>query len=356
MIPTRPTCTRSTPSRRRRRSSGAAACRWSSARTTSAASSRPSCGPSARRGTATPPPSSSGCARRSRALRACSRTNASSRTLVPRWSRRSGRSSRATGVSWRRSMTPSDDLPRATRVAVIADVHGNATAFAAVLAEVEELEPELVVHCGDLTWGPQPQETLALVRGLGNRFLAVRGNGDRMLATFDATAEPTPRDLWMQSAHRPEDVAFVARFPATLEVEIAGLGRTLFCHGSPRSDEELLTPETPESRLTEALAGVDAAVVVSGHSHVSYRREVLGRTLLNPGSVGLPYEGRSGGAYWAVLGPEVEHRRTVYDFDAAVARQLESGDPKTDEILALMQSPPTRDEMIAYCEQLAFSG
>jgi len=254
-------------------------------------------------------------------------------------------------------MTPSDDhLPRATRVAALADVHGNATALAAVLAEVEELEPDLVVHCGDLTWGPQPRETLALVRELGDRFLAIRGNGDRMLTTFDATAEPTPRDLWMQSSHRAEDVAFVARFPETLEVEIAGLGRTLFCHGSPRSDEELLTPETPESRLVEALAGVDAVVVVSGHSHVSYRREALGRTLMNPGSVGLPYEGETGGAYWALVGPGIEHRRTEVDLDAAVARQRESGDPKTDEILELMQSPPTRDEMIAYCEKLAFSG
>ena len=253
-------------------------------------------------------------------------------------------------------MTRSDDLPRASRVAVLADVHGNATALAAVLTELGELEPDLVVHCGDLTWGPQPQETLTLVRELGDRFLAVRGNGDRMLATFAATAEPTPREVWMQSAHRPEDVAFVAEFPPTLEVEIDGPGRTVFCHGSPRSDEELLTPETPESRLVEALVGVEAAVVVSGHSHVSYRREVLGRTLLNPGSVGLPYEGRTGGAYWAVLGPGIEHRRTAYDLDLAVTRQRDSGDPKTDEILALMETPPTRDEMIAYCETLAFSG
>jgi len=253
-------------------------------------------------------------------------------------------------------MTPSEEPLRASRVAVLADVHGNATALAAVLAELDAVEPDLVVHCGDLTWGAQPRETLALVRGLGERFHAVRGNADRMLVTFDAAAEPTARDQWMQAAHTPDDVAFVARFPATLEVGIDGLGRTLFCHGSPRSDEELLTPGTPESRLAEALDGVEASVVVSGHSHVSYRREALGRTLLNPGSVGLPYEGETGGAYWAVLGPGIEHRRTAYDLRTAIELERESGDPKADEIVELMESPPTRDEMIAYCEKLAFSG
>src|SRR5688572_16352374 len=98
MGPTRPTCTRSTPSRRRRRSSGAAASRCRS-RATRSGSSPPSCVRSGQRGTATPPPKSSVSARRSSGASACSRTRSSSRTPSPRWSRPSRRSSPATGVS-----------------------------------------------------------------------------------------------------------------------------------------------------------------------------------------------------------------------------------------------------------------
>ena len=131
------------------------------------------------------------------------------------------------------------------RVAALADVHGNAPALAAVLAEVEQERPDLVVFCGDLTWGSLPQETLALVRGLGIPARFVRGNADRMVGI-----EEEGRGPWMAAQHTDEDLAFLATFEPTLTVDVVGLGQTCFCHGSPRSDEECVTERTPVRSLS----------------------------------------------------------------------------------------------------------
>lgn len=240
---------------------------------------------------------------------------------------------------------------------MLADVHGNATALAAVLAEVDREGPDLVVHCGDLTWGAEPLETLALLEPWAGRLQCVRGNAERMLVELaDGSSQAaTPRQQWMVERHGQAAVAALARFPAHVVAEVEGLGRVLFCHGSPRSDEECITVRTPEERLREALAGVDADVVVTAHTHMQYDRRVLGRRLLNPGSVGLPYEDERG-AYWALLGPDVEHRRTEYDLDEAVARHRATGDPRAKEMVDLLLSPPSRVEVVDDAERRVFAG
>src|SRR5262245_55495422 len=99
------------------------------------------------------------------------------------------------------------------RVAALADVHGNAPALVAVLREVERERPDLVVFCGDLTWGSLPQETLALVRRLAIPARFVRGNADRAVG-----ADLEGRGEWMASAHSAEDIAFLGAFEPTVIV------------------------------------------------------------------------------------------------------------------------------------------
>ena len=241
------------------------------------------------------------------------------------------------------------------RVAALADVHGNAPALEAVLAEVEREAPDLIVFCGDLTWGPLPEETVALLRSLNAQF--VRGNAEReLLALFDELpAEATERQRFLVERHDEAARAFVAEFRDHVVVEIDGVGPTRFCHGSPRSDEELVTEATPPERARELLAGVEERAVVTAHTHVSYERRIDGTLLLNPGSVGLPYEGRPG-AYWALLGPGVEHRRTDYDLDEAEPRIRSGANPFADLTMELLRAPPTRAEAIEHAEQRAFSG
>ena len=202
---------------------------------------------------------------------------------------------------------------------------------------------------GDTTWGPLPAETLAVVRGLNNaRF--VRGNSEREL---DERALDTPRALWIRAQH---DELVLPQYEREVVVDVAGLGPARFVHGSPRSDEECVTPETPPARVREFMEGVPERVVVTAHTHVSYDRRVGDVRLLNPGSVGLPYEGVSGVAFWALLGPDVEHRRTSYDVETAIARLRASGMAQFEAIEELMREPPTRAEVIADAEERVFAG
>ena len=103
------------------------------------------------------------------------------------------------------------------------------------------------------------------------------------------------------------------------------------------------------------MAGIDERVVVTAHTHVRYDRQVDGIRLLSPGSVGLPYEGEPG-AYWALLGPDVELRRTNYDVEAAVEQMRATDDPRVEQIVELMLEPRPREEAIEHAEQLEFSG
>ena len=236
------------------------------------------------------------------------------------------------------------------RVAVIADVHGNAPAFAAVLDEIERVRPDLIVSCGDLTWGPLPEETYELARGLNARW--VRGNADR--AVLEGVSE-TGREGWMQAHHTDAMREFLGTFEESVVVEVDGLGGVRFCHGSPRSDEECVTPETPEERVREFSAGIDERVIVSAHVHIQFDRDAAGIRSVNAGSVGLPYEGRPG-AYWALLGPDVELRRTEYDLERTVERFRASGQPNVEQIVELMLEPPEPREVIDDAEQRVFAG
>ena len=243
------------------------------------------------------------------------------------------------------------------RVAVVGDVHGNTVALAAVLDELRAEDVDLVVWTGDLSWGPEPTATLDLVRAAGHPSLFVRGNAERALRELEdgTIAEPSERERWMLDAHSADDLDLARSFEHSQSVEIEGLGATYFAHGSPRSDEELLTARTPEERVAAATAEIVERVLVTGHTHSQYDREVAGIRAVNPGSVGMPYEGRPG-AYWALLGPDVELRRTEYDLDAAIARLRASGIPDPDQLVEVLAAPPTAEELIEHAERLEFSG
>jgi predicted phosphodiesterase len=201
------------------------------------------------------------------------------------------------------------------RVAALYDIHGNIPALDAVLADVERADVDLVVWGGDVALGPMPAETLARMRAVGGRF--VSGNCDReMVDDFDADRASGWASTWARAIGRG-DRDFLASFEPTVSLEIDGLGPTLFCHGSPRSDDERITRVTPDARLAPMLAGVAEQLVVCGHTHQQFDRRVGDHRVVNAGSVGMPYEGEAA-AFWLLLGPDVELRRTDYDIAAVV--------------------------------------
>jgi putative phosphoesterase len=243
------------------------------------------------------------------------------------------------------------------RVAVLGDVHGNAVALRAVLDDLAREDVDGVVWTGDLSWGWQPGDALDLVRAVALPAWCVRGNAERALLELAAGTrdEQTERSRWMLAQHTAEQLAFVETFSERVSLDIDGLGPTLFCHGSPRSDNELLTAGTSAERIAEATADIDERVLVTGHTHCQYDRVVARMRTINPGSVGMPYEGRAGAAFWAVLGPDVELRATEYPSDEAVAAVRESGDPATERMIEELTAPATRAELIEHAERLQFS-
>ena len=241
------------------------------------------------------------------------------------------------------------------RVAALADVHGNAVALEAVLTELEHERPDLIVSCGDLTWGPLPLETVTLLEPWWDRVLCVRGNSERELV--ERKLIDSEIAIWEHGQHDGAVLSeYLRRTQSSVTVEVEGIGATLFCHGSPRSDEECVTVETPAERVVEFTAGVAAACIVSAHTHMQYDRRVGETRLLNPGSVGLPYELEPGYAYWALLGPDVELRRTPYDLDAAIERLRAGGMPAFERIEELMRTPPAHAEVIEHAERVVFAG
>ncbi|WP_405907537.1 metallophosphoesterase family protein [Streptomyces sp. NBC_00828] len=243
------------------------------------------------------------------------------------------------------------------RVAVLSDIHANVPAFEAVLAEPDVAAADLVVLNGDLTWGPQPQETYELIAALGDRALCVRGNCDRYAAEIGigVRVADTPRQQWIADRHSPEALGFLTRVPFGAVVEIDELGPVHFCHGSPRSDHELVTPATPSERFARLSAAIDARVLVTGHSHLQFDRAVAGLRSVNPGSVGQPYHsGEPGTAHWALLGPDVRLRSTRYEVSDAVARAHRAADPDAERYVAALLTPPAPEEIVEEAEGLVF--
>ena len=209
------------------------------------------------------------------------------------------------------------------RVAVLSDIHGVLPALEAVLAEPEVADAERIVLTGDITAGPQPAEVLGLLREQGERVLWLAGNADRELVEYrrgERDAIPDPIGPYAAACLTDEHVAFLASLPKTLTLPVRGLGDVLFCHATPRDDEEIVLVDSRLARWTEIFADLPENVrtVVCGHTHMPYVRLVHGRLVVNPGSVGMPY-GRVG-AHWCLLGPGADMRVTPYDIAGAVDR------------------------------------
>jgi predicted phosphodiesterase len=237
------------------------------------------------------------------------------------------------------------------KVAALYDVHGNLPALDAVLAEVPD--DAAIMSGGDVFSGPMPAESLARLRDLGPRVTFVRGNADRDLGPYEERWRA--RYEWLMAQLTPDERALAEAWPETATLEVDGLGRTLFCHGTPRSDLEAITAITSEERLLEILSGVTEQTVVCGHTHHQFDRRIGDLRVVNAGSVGMPYEGRPG-AYWALLGPDVEFRRTEYDLAAAAEAIRATSYPDPEEKIELLTSPYPADEAAEVLEQRALEG
>jgi len=202
--------------------------------------------------------------------------------------------------------------------ALIYDVHGNVLALDAVLADADEQGADAYLIGGDVAlFGPWPEETVARLQELSPATW-IRGNGERW--TADPAAAPEPVRAATAAAREALGADLVAELAAL--PESAPLDdRTRAWHGSPVSDVRSFMPE-PGDDEAELLDGVAETRLIFGHTHLPFRRtSAIGAIeLVNPGSVGMPFDGDHRAAY-ALLHDDgrIEHRRVAYDHAAVPA-------------------------------------
>jgi predicted phosphodiesterase len=242
------------------------------------------------------------------------------------------------------------------RVAAIYDIHGNLPALEAVLRDVQQAAVGQVVVGGDVIPGPMPREVIAALEDIEIPVHFLRGNDEReVLAQLEGVSGGNvPEHLreimrWVGEQLTAEQTEWLAGWPQTLHLAVPGVGRVLFCHATPRSDTEILTRLTSEDRLLPIFEGVDATLVVCGHTHMQFDRTVGSVRVVNAGSVGMVFG--PPGAYWLLLGPTPELRRTPYDLRAAADRIRVTAYPQAAEFAERnILQPPSEAEMLEVLE------
>jgi predicted phosphodiesterase len=233
------------------------------------------------------------------------------------------------------------------RIAAIYDLHGNLPALECVLAEIRRLDVDLVVVGGDVLPGPMPREILEALRNLDIPTKFILGNGEVAVLQQRAGKDPAkvpepfrPVIRWNAAQLDPEQERAVAGWPKTIRVDIPGVGKVLFCHATPRNEEDIFTRLTPEERLLPIFEGLDVLLAVCGHTHMQFDRMVGHVRVVNAGSAGMPFG--APGADWLLLGPDVQLRHTNYDLERAAARVRATQYPQAEDFAAnnILRPPP----------------
>ena len=260
------------------------------------------------------------------------------------------------------------------RVAALYDIHGNLPALEAVLCELDAAKPDRIVIGGDVVPGPMPREVLARLRELDVPTHFIRGNGE--LAVLDEAAgraagapeSVRPVLQWTARELSAAELELLASWKKRLYFSSTAIGgsggetrttnvrkiRALFCHATPRDENEIFTRLTPEEHLAPIFADAKAPLVICGHTHMQFDRTIGKTRVVNAGSVGMPF-GRTG-ADWLMLSDDlsIDLRHTDYDLAAAAARIRATNYIQAEDFAArYVLNPPSEDQMLALFGQTA---
>jgi diadenosine tetraphosphatase ApaH/serine/threonine PP2A family protein phosphatase len=239
------------------------------------------------------------------------------------------------------------------RVAAIYDIHANLPALEVVLEDIRKAEADLLIVGGDVLPGPMPREALGCLRDLHIPVRCIYGNGEIAVLEQMAGKEPNavppayrPIIRWTAEQLDSGHQQLLSSWPKTLRLGISGLGDVLFCHATPRSEREIFTRSTPETRLLPIFDNVGVQLVVCGHTHMQFDRPVGKTRVVNAGSVGMPF-GKPG-ADWLLLGPHIQFRHTAYDLGKAAERIRRTDYPQAQDFAARnVLQPPSEADMLA---------
>ena len=235
------------------------------------------------------------------------------------------------------------------RIAALYDIHGNLPALEAVLDEVRAASVDQIVVGGDVVVGPMTRGVIERLLDLEIPVQFIHGNAEvavlaEMSGRDSGLPEPLRQLLQWEARELRAHEALLAGWPKTTRVA-GGRGDILFCHATPRDENEIFTRLTPDAALLPIFDGVGVPLVVCGHTHMQFDRTIGATRVVNAGSVGMPF--CEPGAYWLLLGDDVELRRTPYDLSAAAERIRQSSYPQAAEFAEKsVLHPPSEAAML----------
>lgn len=237
------------------------------------------------------------------------------------------------------------------RIAALYDIHGNWPALEAVLRQIAAEEIDRIVIGGDVVPGPMCSECLAAIASLALPVDCIRGNCESAMLQQLSGSEPSgiPESAreamrWVGCQLTREQIEWISGWPLSITLR-TDLGDVLFCHATPRNDNEIFTQITPEERLLPIFSGIDAAAVICGHTHMQFDRRIGDIRVVNAGSVGMPFG--STGAFWLLIDSHFELRRITYDLDDGARRIRRTAYPQAQEFAEqYVLRSPSEDEML----------
>jgi putative phosphoesterase len=233
------------------------------------------------------------------------------------------------------------------RTAIVSDIHGNLTAFEAVLEDLRQTAPDLILHGGDLAQGgARPAEIVDLIRDLG--WLGVLGNTDELLfrpeslTEFAGQSNPSLQPVFnaveeMAAAHRAtlgaERLKWLSELP-----RMQMHGSIALVHASPKSLWRAPSPEAGDAELESVFAPLGHEIAVYGHIHLPYVRKLTAMTVVNTGSVSLSHDGDRRASYLLLDENEASIRRVEYDLDRELKALAECGLPHAQWISRTLEA------------------
>jgi len=215
------------------------------------------------------------------------------------------------------------------RLAIVSDIHGNLQALEAVIADLERVAPDLVVHGGDLAFnGPRPAECIDRVRELG--WPGVMGNMDQALESHGIER----RVAWARERIGEDRVAWLQRLP----LEWRHDDQVALVHAAPGDVWRAVFPESGDAELRATFAPLGARIAVYAHIHRAFVRRIGDLTVANSGSVGLPLDGDARAAYLLIEDGQAHTRRVAYDVERAAAEVLACGLPEAASVAAIYRT------------------
>ncbi|MFY9527523.1 MAG: metallophosphoesterase family protein [Candidatus Acidiferrales bacterium] len=232
------------------------------------------------------------------------------------------------------------------RIAIVSDIHGNRTAFDAVLADLRQTSPDLILHGGDLAdGGASPAEIVDRIRDLG--WQGVVGNTDEMLSTPESLKEFANQSPKLQPLFAAIQEMATATCEALEEERLAWLralpriqihAPMVLVHASPESPWRAPMPEASDAELESVYGPLGQPIAVYGHIHRSYIRSVPGMIVANTGSASLSYDGDRRAAYLLLDESKPAIRRVEYDVDRELKALSGCGLPHADWVAKILDS------------------